>query len=314
MYDTKSDKVRSANPKWKRRAMSPGAAVEERVFSEIKRLCLSSLDETTLLREVIARLRHAVPIDTYWAPRIDPLSGLHTGIVTEGTDQLARARFFLEHIYFKDDVLEFNWMVRNRYPVALLSEATEGNLERSLHWRELLGPEGFGHEARSVFTVGQELWGAICAVRERGRPDFSPREVTFLRRIAPHLGAGLKAAVLRSQAYPEDNGDGAPGVLVLNQRGWVLHYTAAAEHWLRDLGDLGPGWREGDGLPVAIWSAVGALRRALNLQTERDRASVPRVCVRARSGQWLTLNASMSKSQHTSSSTVRSSTVRSPLR
>src|SRR5918998_472707 len=281
--------------------MSPSTAVEERVFSEVRRLCLSGLDEATLLREMIARLRHAVPIDTYFSPRIDPLSGLHTGLVSEGTDQLARARFFLEHIYFEDDVLEFNWMARNRHPVVLLSEATSGNLERSLHWRELLGPEGFGHEARGVFTVSQELWGAICAIRERGRPDFSPREVALMRRIAPHVGAGLKAAVLRSQASPEDNGDGAPGVLVLDHRGWVLHYTAAAERWLRDLGDLDHGWREGDSLPVAIWSAVGALRRALKPQTERDRASVPRVCVRAHSGRWLTLHASMSESEHLSS-------------
>ena len=243
--------------------MSPGAAVEERIFSEIRRLSLSGLDEATLLREVIARLRHVVPIDTYRALKFDPLSGLPTGSFTDEPYQPARARFFLEHIYFEDDVLEFNWMARNRHPVALLSEATGGNLERSLHWRELLGPEGFGHEARGVFTVGQELWGAHCAIRERGRPDFSPHEVALMRRIAPHLGAGLKAGVLRSRASPEDNGDSTPGVLVLDQRGRVLHYTAAAERWLRNLADLGPGWREGEGLPVAIWSAVGALRRAL---------------------------------------------------
>jgi hypothetical protein len=225
------------------------------------------------------------------------LSGLPTGTFTEEPDRPARARFFLEHIYFEDDVLEFNWMTRNGHPVALLSEATEGNLERSLHWRELLGPEGFGHEARGVFTVNQDLWGGICAIRERGRPDFSPREVNLLRRIASHLGAGFKAAVLRSQCFSEDNGDRDVGVLVLDQRGWVLHYTAAAERWLRELGDLGPGWREGDGLPAAMWSAVGALRRALKPQTERDLASVPRVCVRTRSGRWLTLNASMSEAQ-----------------
>ena len=278
--------------------MSPGAAVEERIFSEIRRLSLSGLDEATLLREVIARLRHVVPIDTYRALKFDPLSGLPTGSFTDEPYQPARARYFLEHIYFEDDVLEFNWMARNRHPVAMLSEATGGNLERSLHWRELLGPEGFGHEARGVFTVGQELWGAHCAIRERGRPDFSPHEVALMRRIAPHLGAGLKAGVLRSRASPEDNGDSTPGVLVLDQRGRVLHYTAAAERWLRDLADLGPGWREGEGLPVAIWSAVGALRRALRPQKERDRASVPRVCVRARSGRWLTLHASMSESQH----------------
>jgi DNA-binding CsgD family transcriptional regulator len=86
------------------------------------------------------------------------------------------------------------------------------------------------------------LCGSICAVRERGGPDFNPREVALLRRIAPHLGAGLKAAVLRSQASLEANGDGVPGVLILDHQGEVLHYTQAAERWLQDLGDLGPGW------------------------------------------------------------------------
>ena len=276
--------------------MSPSALVEERVFGEIKRLCHSGLDEAALLGRVIARLQQAAPMDTYRALKIDPLSGLPTGSFTEEPDQPARARFFLEHIYFEDDVLEFNWMARNGHQLALLSEATGGNLERSLHWREFLGPAGFGHEARGVFTTSRELWGAFCAIRERGRPDFNPREVALMRRIAPHLGVGFKAAALRSWATLEDGGDRAPGVLVLDRRGRVLHHTQAAERWLRDLGDLGPGWREGKGLPVAIWSAVGALRRALRPPMERDLASAPRLSVRARSGRWLTMYASASES------------------
>ncbi len=300
MYDTRTEKARSAAPTRKGRAVSPSAVVEEGVFGEIRRLCFSDLDETTLLREVMTRLRHAVPIDTYRAIEFDPLSGLPTGCVTDMPDP-ARERFFTEHIYFEDDLLDFSWMARNRLSVGLLSEATEGNLERSLHWREMVGPEGFGHEARGVFTVGSELWGGVALLRESGRPDFSPHEVALMRRTAPHLGAGLKAAALRSQASPDDNGDRALGVLVLDQGGSVLHYTAAAERWLKDLGDLGPGWREGEGLPLAIWSVVGALRRALRPHTERDRVSVPRLSVRARSGRWLTLHASMSEPQHPNS-------------
>lgn len=286
--------------------MSPSAVVEEQVFTEIKRLSFSGLDEMSLLREVIARLQRVVPFDAYCGLTIDPLSGLITGMVDEGLGGEEEGRFFFEHVYFEDDAPNFNRMARNRQPVALLSEATGGNLERSLHWRELQQPLGLGHEAHGALTVDQELWGGICVVREGGRPDFSPREVALVRRIVPQVSAGLKAAVLRSQAALEDNGDGAPagppagaapGVLVLDRRGRVLHNTQAAERWLRDLEDLGPGWREGEGLPVAVWSAVGALRRALRPETERDRAEVPRVCVRARSGRWLTLHASASEPQ-----------------
>lgn len=65
---------------------------------------------------------------------------------------------------------------------------------------------------------------------------------------------------------------------------------------MRELEDLAPGWQEGNGLPVAVWTVVGALRRALKPETERDRAIVPRVCVRTRSGRWLTLQAERDES------------------
>ncbi len=80
----------------------------------------------------------------------------------------------------------------------------------------------------------------------------------------PHLGAGLRASMLLSQApLAESNGDGAPGVLVLDHRGRVVEHTQAAKRYLEDLGDLGPGWQEDEDLPVAVWMVVGALRRAL---------------------------------------------------
>ena len=85
-------------------------------------------------------------------------------------------------------------------------------------------------------------------------------------------------------------------MLVLDHQGRVLHYTVSAERWLRELEDLGAGWQEGNGLPVAVWTVVGALRRALKPQTERDRTIIPRVCVRARSGRWLTLQAERGES------------------
>jgi DNA-binding CsgD family transcriptional regulator len=207
------------------------------------------------------------------------------------------ARFYLEHIYLDEgDVNEYRWLARSRHPVALLSEATGDSIQSSVRYREVIGPLGLMYEARSVSTMGGDLWGAMDLAREHGRPDFSAREVTLLRRIAPHLGAGLKAAVLRSQASAEANSDRALGVLMLDSRGRVLHHTTGAERLLADLGSLGPGWQEGDGLPAAVWAVIGALRRALKAETERDRESVPRVCVRARSGRWLTLQASLSES------------------
>ncbi len=286
--------------------MGGGSALEDKVFAEVKRLCYAGLDERMLLREVAGRLQGVAQFEAYCANTTDPSSGLITGLVTEGMGGGPVARVFLEHVYFEDDVNEYNSMVRNRRPVALLSEATDGKLERALRYREVCGPAGLDYELRGVFTSNRELWGAINLWRERGRPDFSAREVAFLRRVAPHLGAGLKAAVLLSRASRMQEYDGVPGVLVLDHRGWVLHYTAAAERWLRELEEdadsgwwegRGPSaWREGKGLPAAVWTMIGTLRRALKPQTDRELNGVPHLCVRARSGRWLTLHGSLTES------------------
>jgi ATP/maltotriose-dependent transcriptional regulator MalT len=87
------------------------------------------------------------------------------------------------------------------------------------------------------------------------------------------------------------------GVLILDKRGKVVQYTASAERWLRELGDLGPGWQEGWGLPAVVWLAVGALRHALKPLTERDIARVPRIVTQTSTGRWLHLQAALAESR-----------------
>jgi len=274
----------------------------ERVFAEVKRLCLMGLDSTTLRQRFTERLRRAVPIEGYVAFTMDPSSGLITHALAEEMGGEKETRFFLEHVLFEDDILEFNWMMRNRLPVGLLSEATGGKLEHALRYRELIGPAGFGYELRGAFSTGStQLWGGLCLSREKGRPDFAAREVAFVRRVAPHLGAGLRAATLHQELYDDQDSDNddAAGVLVLDVWGTVVQHNAAAERRLRELGDLGARWREGDGLPAPIWTVLGALKSALKPQTDRDLNSSPYLRVRARSGRWLTLQASLTEPTHT---------------
>ena len=277
--------------------MVVSAAVRERSFAEMKRLCYAGIDTTTLLREVAERLKRVVPFEAYCATSNDPVTGLLTHLVSNGAIGEKEHRTYLEHIYFDEDLYEQRRMVQNRFPVALLSEVTEGKLERALRFREITGPLGLGYELLSVCIAGREQWGGVCLIRERGRPDFDAREAALLQRIAPHLGAGLQAAVLRTRAAPQSGGDSAPGVLVLDDRGQVVQHTEAAERWLRELDDLGPGWLEGGGLPVPVWMVVGALRKALQPETERDLSGIPRVRVQTRSGRWLTFHGERTQSR-----------------
>jgi DNA-binding CsgD family transcriptional regulator len=274
------------------KVMSESSVVRDRVFSEVKRLCYAGLDQKALLQEVAERTRRAVPLELYCMHANDPASGLITRGVFSGPGSREVARVALERVQFEDEVTPFGWMARRGLAALSLSESTGGKLERALRYREVMVPLGFEHEVRGVFALDGELWGTVSAMRESGSPDFEAREVAFFRRIAPHLAAGLKAATLRSEALAGPEGHDSPGVLVLDERGRLLQYTGAAERRLRDLGDLGPGWREGYGLPAAILSIRGAIRRALGRGTDREKSSVPRLLVRARSGRWLVLHGS----------------------
>ncbi len=280
--------------------MSSVDLANERVFAEVKRLCLMGLDPTTLRQQVLERMRRAIPYEGYVAFTMDPSSGLIThGIVEEMGDE-SGLRVFLEHVLFEDDILEFNWMVRNRLPVGLLSEATGGKLENALRYRELIGPAGFGYELRGAFSTGStELWGGLCLTREKGRPDFAAREVAFVRRVAPHIAAGLRAATLQRELHDDQESDNAAGVLVLDAWGTVVQHNAAAERRLEELGDLGGRWREGEGLSVPVSTVLGALKKSLGPETDRELNSSPYLRVRARSGRWLTLQASRTEPTHT---------------
>jgi DNA-binding CsgD family transcriptional regulator/GAF domain-containing protein len=269
----------------------------ERIFAEVKRLCLMGLDPTTLRRRVTERMRRAVPYEAYAAFTMDPSNGLIThALQTIGNDSGLRA--YLERVYFEEDVLEFDWMARNRLPAGLLSEATRGKLEQAPRYRELVGPLGYGYELRGAFSTGPQLWGGLALWREKGRPDFAAREIAFVRRVAPHIAAGLRAATLQQELRDDQIGDDAAGVLVLDGWGNVVQHNSAAERRLQELGDLGAGWREGEGLPAPVWTVLGALKMALSPVADRELNSSPYLRVRARSGRWLTLQASRTEPIH----------------
>jgi DNA-binding CsgD family transcriptional regulator len=85
----------------------------------------------------------------------------------------------------------------------------------------------------------------------------------------------------------------------LDQDGTVVQQNAAAEHRLEELGDFGEGWRGGKGLPASIWTVLGALKRVLAPETDRDLNGSPQLRVRARSDRWLTLRASRAEPTQT---------------
>ena len=191
----------------------------ERVFSEIKRFSLANLEGPELLRRTAESLSGAVPFEAYCASTVDPASHLITHGIAEGMggeEDSVAGNVLLERIYFEEDLPVMKEMLRDRRTVQLLSETTGGALERSLRYRELLRPFGFGYELGGVFVDGS-LWGGMDLIRDSKDPDFSGGEVALVKRVAPHVGAGLKAAALRSRANVAQDTPDEPGVLTLER-------------------------------------------------------------------------------------------------
>ena len=269
--------------------------VEQRTCSEIKRLSVAGLDRPELLHRTAERLKRAVPFQAYCASTVDPASNLITHGLADGfdMDDSASGNIFLDRIYFEEDLPQMISMLDRGHNVQLLSETTGGHLDRSMRYRELLKPNGLGHELGGAFVDGS-MWGGMDLMREAGDPDFRSGEAAMVQRIAPHVGAGLRTATLRSRATSGLATEDLPGVLTLDGSGYVVSHTPSAERWLRDLEDLHPGWRKGN-LPITVRMVSGALRRALSPQSDRDLNLIPRLRVRAHSGRWLALYGSLTE-------------------
>jgi DNA-binding CsgD family transcriptional regulator len=180
------------------------------------------------------------------------------------------------------------WMARSNAPVVNLVQATQGELEQSQRYREILAPLALGDELRAVLITGGTCWGFMCLHRERSSPHFTLTEAAYLARLTPHLAEGLRTALLLGSTTAPTVPD-EPGLLLLAEDLSVVAITPAAERWLAEVGEAD--WPRKQALPYAISAVVGRMR-ALERGLEAQPDLLPRVRLRTASGHWLVLHAS----------------------
>jgi DNA-binding CsgD family transcriptional regulator len=236
---------------------------------------------------------------------MDPATLLPTREVIEnGLPATAQVR--LGEIELREpDVNKFAALARARRPAASLSEATAGDLDRSLRHRELRRPSGFEDELRVVFPGVMGVWGALTLLREATRPHFTPAEVDFVASLAGVLADGLRRAMLLGDAAPLGDtapvggtaaADGDPGVLVLAvdtvascETYTVEMANRAGDRWLDELES---GDRPSGHLPPVIRAVADRTRQLASDDGIAD-AGIARARVRTAAGSWVVVRGSI---------------------
>ncbi len=263
--------------------MRASAAEESCAFRSVRRSCYAGLDSIKLREEAARRIASAIAFDAFHFAETDPDTGLFTHAVAEGLPTSLNA-VWLEHLYPFRVAAEIVDMARSGTSVATTPEGVV---------MEVLRPEGFAHDLRTVLCGEGDPWGFICLLRGHPSPGFSAREKDFMRRVVPHLSRGLRTAQLLERAREEADSEDGPGVLVLDGRGRVVTSNASAVAFLEDLTDVGRG---SGAIPYAVSSVVAQLNRSHGGAAVDEAAGLSGLLrVHGRSGRWYTLRASLAE-------------------
>ena len=266
-------------------------AAHARVRDEIVRLANRGLSVPEFSRAVGDALGRAVPAEGTCLMTTDPATMLPTAEFVENGLPAAELLRLVEIEVREPDFNKWAQLAHTGHPAGSLSDATAGDLDRSLRQREIRRPGGFSDELRVVLADSTGTWGQLTVFREAGRPYFSSAEVEFVSSIAGVIADGLRRGLLLGSAQA---GDDDAGLLVLDADDGVRMSNREADHLLDE---LGTGGREGARLPLVISSVARQARSLCGPATSAAPAPTgtraARARARTRAGRWLIVRGSL---------------------
>jgi DNA-binding CsgD family transcriptional regulator len=209
-----------------------------RALAGALRICASAAGDRPLRQRLLEEMRRFVAFDAYAWVLTDPQTCV-------GSAPLADV----------PSLLELPALIRLRYatplnrwtsldpPVARLSAATDGDLSRSLLWRELLCRYDVSDVASVVFRDRYGCW-AFLELWRTGGGTFGEEEAAYLAGLVPEATAALRRCVAGTvgRAAPDRAAIG-PLVLLLSPDLSVARWTPGTADALRLLvprDDVGP--------------------------------------------------------------------------
>jgi DNA-binding CsgD family transcriptional regulator len=252
-----------------------------RAREQILQLCQSVTGARTLRLEVLAVLRRVIGFDAYVWVVTDPETSVGSAPLADvpclpELPQLIRLKYLTP-------VNRWTSMIT---PVATLHQATNGDLARSLIWREMLCRYQIGDIATSVHRDRFGCWAFLDLWREQRSAPFATDELEFLHGLAGPLTAALRNTQAAAFAgHASEPGNAGPVVLLLSPTLKVQAQTPQTQQYLRLL--VPPDNAAQAPVPAGAYN-VGAQLLAREAGVDGNQ---PLARVHLSGGRWLTLRA-----------------------
>ncbi|WP_426730179.1 helix-turn-helix transcriptional regulator [Myxococcus faecalis] len=258
--------------------------MERELLGALRELSEAELPLGELFTRLNVLLREPLGVDASCWHGTDPATGLVTSTVMENLDPRGFERAaYLE--LWAPEPLTFAGLRASGQRVGSLRRAAGERLDESARYRELIAPFGFGDELRVNFDLPSGCWGAATFLRATDRGPYTERELGVMERFSAHIGQMLWRSY--QGTVPKGEGQPLPGIAVLGPRGQLMSADPRAEAVLAELAETSP---SSTGVPSGVIT-VAEHARGLGAAGRRDVPSRSRV--RTRTGQWLTLHASL---------------------
>ena len=254
--------------------------------ARIERICDRALDAgadaRTFRSQILQELRRAVRFDAYAWLLTDPETAVGAAPVADVPWMAELPR----QIGLKYCTAVNRWTALGDRPVALLHEATGGDLAQSLVWRELLARHAVHDAASVVFADRYGCWAFLELWRSETVGPFNREEARFLADLAQPLTVALRrlqADTFTAQRTREQARVG-PVALVLSPGLQVRGQTAETMEYLRILIPPAP-----DRAPIPA-VAYNVAAQLLALESGID-SHAPSARVHVAHGLWMTARA-----------------------
>ncbi|MGV8895625.1 MAG: helix-turn-helix transcriptional regulator [Rhodoglobus sp.] len=207
-----------------------GQAVAAGLTAAMEHIASTSVDDRELRTQILDIIRRSIPFDAFAFLLTDPTTTVGCSPVAEVPDlatlpQLIRLKYL---------TTVNRWTALPASGCASLAQATGGQPERSLLWREHLAGLGIVDVVSVVFTDRFGCWGFLDLWRRGGL--FTDDEIGALASVRPEITSRLRGVLAAGfTSAGASSGHRGPGALILTPTLTVRAQTAQTAEWLSAL-------------------------------------------------------------------------------